>query len=313
METLILLSAGLFGYAIAYMIVYGFKKDEIAVNERLEKLMVREVESRTDESNKSGRKIRLWNSSRNFASERLSHDLQAAGILMRPEEFLIGWMLLAAVPMLLIMLITSNTALALVVALIGAVLPPIIVNRAKDKRMELFSKQLGEALPVIGNSLRSGFTFQQSMENVYNNMPDPLSYEFGKAIREMQYGIPFDEAVQRLGDRMQNKDLNLLISAVIIQGKVGGNLAELIDIIGDTIKDRIKIQRDIKTMTGAGKLSGIILGLLPVGLMAVLSIMSPDYLSGFFSSSLGMVMIAVAIFMEIIGFTIILKMTDIKF
>ena len=313
METLILISAGLFGYAMAYMIVFSLKKDEIAVTERVKKLISRETDQASKPQDGSGRRIRLWNSSRSFASDRLRGDLQSAGILMRPEEFLIGWMLLAAVPMLLIMIITSNTALALVVALIGAILPPIIVSRAKEKRLELFSKQLGEALPVIGNSLRSGFTFQQSMENVYNNMPDPLAYEFGKAIREMQYGMPFDEAVTRLGERMQNKDLDLLVSAVIIQGRVGGNLAELIDIIGDTIKDRIKLQRDVKTMTGAGKLSGIILGLLPVGLMAFLSILNPDYLSGFVSSSMGMVMLAVGMLMEIIGFTIILKMTNIKY
>lgn len=313
METLILISAGLFGYAVAYIIVFSLKKDEIAVAERVKKLISRETDQAAKPQDSSGRRIRLWNSSRSFASDRLRGDLQSAGILMRPEEFLIGWMLIAVVPMLLIMIITSNTALALVVALIAAILPPIIVSRAKEKRLELFSKQLGEALPVIGNSLRSGFTFQQSMENVYNNMPDPLAYEFGKAIREMQYGMPFDEAVTRLGERMQNKDLDLLVSAVIIQGRVGGNLAELIDIIGDTIKDRIKLQRDVKTMTGAGKLSGIILGLLPVGLMAFLSILNPDYLSGFVSSSMGMVMLAVGMFMEIIGFTIILKMTNIKY
>lgn len=313
METLILISAGLFGYAVAYMIVFSLKKDEIAVTERVKKLISKETDQAPKPQDSSGRRIRLWNSSRSFASDRLRGDLQSAGILMRPEEFLIVWMLLAVIPMLLIIIITGNTALALVVALIGAILPPIIVSRAKEKRLELFSKQLGEALPVIGNSLRSGFTFQQSMENVYNNMPDPLAYEFGKAIREMQYGMPFDEAVTRLGERMQNKDLDLLVSAVIIQGRVGGNLAELIDIIGDTIKDRIKLQRDVKTMTGAGKLSGIILGLLPVGLMAMLSIISPDYLSGFFSSSLGMVMLAVGMLMEIIGFTIILKMTNIKY
>lgn len=313
METMILISAGLFGYAAAYMIFYHLRKDEIAVSERLKQLEIREIQADSDMQGKAQRRISLWNSSQSFASDRLRQDLQSAGILMRPEEFLIGWMLVSVIPMLLIMLITANMALALVVALIGAILPPVIVNRAKEKRMELFSKQLGEALPVIGNSLRSGFTFQQSMENVYNNMPDPLAYEFGKAIREMQYGMPFDEAVTRLGERMKNKDLDLLISAVIIQGKVGGNLAELIDIIGDTIKDRIKIQRDIKTMTGAGKLSGIILGLLPLGLMATLSILNPDYIMGFFTTSFGMIMIAVAILMEIIGFTIILKMTDIKF
>lgn len=313
MKTLIILFAGIFGYSVAYMLINFIKRDKIDVATRIDKLAEKRGDKTGRETQEPSRRSRLWSGGRNFASEKIRHDLLSAGILMRPEEFLIGWLLLALVPMLLIMLITSNMPLAVLMAIVGAILPPLFVNRAKAKRQELFGKQLADALPVIANSLRSGFTFQQSMENVYNNMPDPLAYEFGKAIREMHYGMPFHEAVERMGKRMQSKDLDLLISAVIIQSRVGGNLAELIDIIGETIQDRIKIKRDIKTMTGAGKLSGIILGLLPVGLALVLSILNPEYLSGFFSSTLGMIMIGVAILMEAIGFIVILKMTDIKY
>ncbi|MGB5824458.1 MAG: type II secretion system F family protein [Proteocatella sp.] len=313
MEILILMSVAVVGYSVAYMILYILKGDRIEISKRLDKFISKSKDENLKIGDKKNKGLRLWKGTRSFASDKLKMDLQSAGILMKPEEFIIGWFALALLPMALTLMIADNLMLSLAVAVIGAIIPPIIVIRAKDKRLELFSKQLGEALPIIGNSLRSGFTFQQSMENVYNNMPDPLAYEFGKTIREMRYGIPFEEAIGRLGKRMSNKDLNLLISAVIIQGKVGGNLAEIIDIIGETIKDRVKIKRDIKTMTSAGKLSGLILGLLPVVLAVALSIMNPGYLSGFFTSSLGMIMLAVAAVMETIGFIVILKMTDIKF
>lgn len=313
MEILTLLSAGVLGYSVAYIILYILKGDKILISQRLNKFTTKSKNENLKMSDEKNKDRRLWRGSRGFASEKLKMDLQSAGILMKPEEFIIGWFGLALLPMLLVAIISDNWMLSFVVAIIGAIIPPVIVARAKNKRIELFSKQLGEALPVVGNSLRSGFTFQQSMENVHENMPDPIAYEFGKTIREMHYGMPFEEALTRLGRRMKNKDLDLMISAVIIQGKVGGNLAELIDIIGETIKDRVKIKRDIKTMTSAGKLSGLILGLLPVVLAIALTIMNPEYLSGFFTSTLGMVMIAVAVIMETIGCVVILKMTDIKF
>jgi len=313
MEILILLSVGVLGYSLAYIVLCNFKMDKILVLKRLNKLIIKNKEENLKMGIERKKEKHFWRGSKSFASEKLKMDLQSAGILMKPEEFLIVWFILAIVPMILIIIISGNLGAALVVAFIGALIPPIIVERAKAKRLELFSRQLGEALPVIGNSLRSGFTFQQSMENVYNNMPDPLAYEFGKTIREIHYGMPFEESIKRLGNRMNNRDLDLLISSIIIQGKVGGNLAELIDVIGETIKDRVKIKRDIKTMTSAGKLSGLILGLLPVILIVLLTVINPDYLLGFFSSSLGMVMLGVAIIMEIIGCMVILRMTNIKF
>lgn len=313
MEMLIYLSAGVLGYSLAYIILYVLRGDRIIISQRLDRFVSRSKDEKLEMESARGNGRHFWKGRKSFASENLKMVLQSAGILMTPEEFLIGWFVLALVPTIIMTMIFSNTILSTIIALIGVVIPPVVVERAKAKRVELFSKQLGEALPVVGNSLRSGFTFQQSMENIYENMPDPIAYEFGKTIREMHYGMPFEEAIGRLGMRMNNKDLDLLISAVVIQGKVGGNLAELIDIIGETIKDRVKIKRDIKTMTSAGKLSGLILGFLPVVLAVALTILNPEYLSGFFTSSMGMAMIGLAIIMEIMGILVILKMTNIKF
>lgn len=313
MELLFILSVGVFSYSVCYLILYILKFDKIIVSQRVNKLISK---SKTDEAYEKDSKrisINLESKNKHFASEKLKEELQSAGIIMRPEEFLIAWLGIAVLPMAIVFIISKNIIIAIIIATICAMIPPIIVARTKVKRVELFSKQLGEALPIIGNSLRSGFTFQQSMENISNNMPEPLAYEFGKTMREMNYGMPFEEALLRLGKRMDNKDLDLLISAVMIQSKVGGNLAELVDIIGETIKDRVKIKRDIKTVTSSGRLSGIILGVLPIALVLLLLVINPKYLMGFFSSSLGIMMIFVAIAMEVVGFLVILKITNIKY
>lgn len=313
MELLFILSVGVFSYSIYYLILYILKFDKIIVLQRVNKLISKsKLDEAYDKDNKR-KGSNLDSQNKHFASEKLKEELQSAGIIMKPEEFLIAWFGISLLPMGIVFIISKNIMIAIIIAAICAMVPPFLVARTKVKRVELFSKQLGEALPIIGNSLRSGFTFQQSMENISNNMPEPLAYEFGKTMREMNYGIPFEEALIRLGKRMVNKDLDLLISAVMIQSKVGGNLAELVDIIGETIKDRVKIKRDIKTVTSAGRLSGIILGVLPIALVLLLLVINPTYLMGFFSSSLGIMMIFVAIAMEVVGFLVILKITNIKY
>lgn len=313
MENILLLSIGILSFALVYILLYAKKSDKIVIDARLDRLIVKSKEENLRDLQDTKKQKNKNSKGLNFASDKIRKDLISAGILMKPEEFLLIWLALGTLPMLILYIFTNNMAMALVASLIGIITPPIIIERAKASRIELFSKQLGESISVMGNSLRSGFTFQQSMQNIHENMPDPLAYEFGKTIREINYGMPFEEAILRLGDRMKNKDLDLLISAVIIQSRVGGNLAELIDIIGETIKDRIKIKRDIKTMTGAGKMSGIILGLLPVVLALVLTVLNPGYLEGFFTTTLGMMMLVLAVVMETIGFIVIIKMTDIKF
>lgn len=313
MEMIFIISVGIFAYSVVHIILYILRLDKIIVSQRVNKLISK---NKLDEAYNKGNKrlgINIETSNKILSNEKLKETLQAAGIIMKPEEFIVAWIGVIFIPMIIVFIISQNALISLILAVICSMIPPIIVSRTKAKRVELFSKQLGEALPIIGNSLRSGFTFQQSMENIYNNMPEPLAYEFGKTIREMHYGMPFEEALLRLGTRMNNKDLDLLISAVMIQGKVGGNLAELIEIIGDTIKDRVKIKRDIKTVTSSGRLSGIILGVLPIALVLLLLVINPRYLMGFFSSSLGIIMVFVAIAMEIVGFLVILKITNIKY
>jgi tight adherence protein B len=193
------------------------------------------------------------------------------------------------------------------------VIPPLLVSSARKRRLALFEKQLGDALGIIGNSLRAGFTFQQAMESISNEMAEPISKEFGKTLREMRLGVPMETAMDNFVRRMCNDDLGMIVSAVLIQRQVGGNLADIVDSISVTIRDRLKIKGDVKVLSASGRISGMVIGLLPVFLIGVLSLLNPNYIMAFFDTTLGMVLISLAGMMEIIGFLFVRKIVNIKF
>ena len=192
-------------------------------------------------------------------------------------------------------------------------IPPLLINGNKKKRVSLFEKQFSDALLIIGNCLRAGFTYKQAMESIANEMPNPISKEFGKTLREVNYGVSMEKALSNMSDRLQNDDLDLFVTSVIIQRQIGGNLAEIIDNISETIKERIRIKSEIKVLTSSGRISGIIIGLLPLLLTGILMILNPHYLSTFFQTTLGMYLCGIAVVMWVIGFLIVRKIVNIKF
>lgn len=245
--------------------------------------------------------------------KKIENELALAGILLKAEEFVVIMVITALLLPLLGFLISGNLFVALGIAIFGTLVPPLIVSKHKKKRMMLFETQLTDALAVISNCLRAGFTFSQALESIVSEMPDPISKEFGKALREVQLGIPMETALQHMQGRLRHDDLGLLVSAVVIQRQVGGNLAEILDNIGGTIKERLRIRGEIKVLTSSGRTSGMVIGLLPVFLLAVLMVLNPSYVSMFFTTTLGLIMLCVAVAMEITGFLIVRKIVNIKF
>jgi tight adherence protein B len=179
--------------------------------------------------------------------------------------------------------------------------------------MSLFDKQLIDALAIIGNCLRAGFSFNQAIESIAQEMPDPIAKEFAKTIREIRLGFPMEKALINMMERLDNNDLELIVSAVLIQRQVGGNLSEILDTIANTIKDRLKIKGEIKVLTATGRTSGMVVGMLPVFLMGVLMVINPGYVSMFFNSNIGIAMLIFAAIMETTGFLIVKKIVNVKF
>lgn len=188
----------------------------------------------------------------------------------------------------------------------------IYVHRRVTKRLNTFQNQLADCLTLVANSLRAGFSFLQTMEIVAHEMQPPMSSEFDRVMRDTRLGRTMEDALRSMDDRVGSPDFSLVVTAVLIQQQVGGNLANILDTIRNTIMERIRIRREIGTLTAQGRMSGIVLACIPVALALFFYITSPEYLEPLLNTNIGKILIAAALVLEIIGFVIIYKIVDIK-
>lgn len=245
-------------------------------------------------------------------SKRMQEDLDGAGVYLSAAEYLGIWLAAATVLPIGSYLTTSNIVVAMIFLAIGLLAPPMTVRILRKKRLDQFSNQLGDALMIMGNCLRSGFSVQQSIERIVTDMPEPISEEFRLAIMEMDYGAPMDEVLASMALRMENKNLALVTTAISIQQKTGGNLSEIIDNVAATIRDRIHIRQTLKTLTAQGRASGMILGCLPMIALIGMTFMNPDYTNTFYTTSFGIKALLVAAVMEVAGFFMVYKIVNIR-
>ncbi|NLX93093.1 MAG: type II secretion system F family protein [Clostridiales bacterium] len=290
------------------------KKREIA--DRVEKILPKEksVLSEMKEKRRENlpeKKYGLLRSKKFL--DLLYNELTLADIKLKPEEFSVIWLVLTFIPSGLVALLSGEMLSAVTLAVVGAGLPVFIVRSRKKKRTIAFEVQLGDALIVICNCLRSGLSFQQAMEAIVKEMGPPVSVEFGRVLQEMQYGVPLEEGLNNMTERLKSADLLLTVSAVNIQRQTGGNLSEILEIISETIKERIKIKGDIRTLTAQGRMSGMLIGGLPIVMGGMLMITNPAYMLLLFTTPLGRMLLIVAVTMEVLGFTFIKKIVDIKY
>ena len=247
-----------------------------------------------------------------IASKEFSNLIASSGIRLKANEFIYFWAGLTLIPMMVVFLFNGNVITGAALSIIGISIPPFIVSNARKKREELFNKQLGDATVIMGNSIKGGFTFLQSMENISEEMQPPISTEFSKVLREIHFGVKQEDALNHMVERTKNKDLELLVSAVMTSAQVGSNLSEILDTISNTIRDRIRIKNEIKTLTAQGRMSGLVIGLLPIALILAIMVMTPSYFEGFFDSTIGKILIVTSIVLEITGFAVINKIVNIK-
>ncbi|MBS4032428.1 MAG: type II secretion system F family protein [Clostridiales bacterium] len=240
-------------------------------------------------------------------------ELSQADILLKPEELAIIQIAVIIVPILLGQLIFQSVAFSLMFALIGAVAPTLFIKQAKAKRLKRFNDQLGEGLAIMSNSLRAGYSFLQTLESLQKEGAEPMSTEFGRALREMRLGTPTEEALHNMTKRVASEDFDLVVTAVSIQRQVGGNLAEVLDNIAFTIKERVRIKGEVRTLTAQGRISGLIVGLLPVFLAGFISVTNPAYMSQLIKHPVGLVMIGGALVSELVGAMMIKKIVNIDY
>ena len=262
------------------------------------------------EKRKSGKQNKTQSK---FISKKFEDMLTSAGIKLTGKEYFLAWAGTTLIPALFLTILGKSFISVIGAGIIGFIIPPFLVSRARKKRHQLFNKQLSEALIVMGNCIKSGYSFQQAMESVAKDMQPPISNEFSIVLREMRFGVSLEEALTHMVERTENPELGLLVSAVITSSQVGANLTDILDNISATIKDRIKIRDEVRVLTAQGRMSGLIIGLLPLVIALALMLMNPTFIKTFFDDILGKIMLASGAVLEIIGFIAVKKVVDIKY
>jgi len=208
---------------------------------------------------------------------------------------------------------TIFSSIAVVVfALIAATLPTLHIARTRKKRLRTFNAQLPDTLDLLSRSLAVGHAFSESLHQVATEMPDPVAKEFRITFEEQKLGLSIKLALDRLVERVPLLDLRLCITAMHIQRETGGNLADILEKVSQTIRERFKIMEDFRTMTTSARLSGWILCALPFVLVFVLTLVNPEYMSVLVSDSRGHYVIAFALVWQIFGMLLIKKFLAIK-
>ncbi len=245
-------------------------------------------------------------------SRSIEIQLVRAGLPMRGAEFIVICLGVAFFMAVMAALLGGNIMLVVISSSLGLCLPLLILKIKIDQRKKAFNDQLGDTITLIANALRTGYSFMQAIEMVSREMPQPIGEEFARALREMNLGVTTEEALTNMTKRVTSEDLELVITAVLIQRQVGGNLAVILDSIANTIRARIKIKGQIKTLTAQGKISGLIIGVLPFVIGGGIYIINPEYMKILFIDPLGRIMLAVGVVSQLIGILIIRKIINIE-
>ncbi|MEW6568238.1 MAG: type II secretion system F family protein [Chloroflexota bacterium] len=237
--------------------------------------------------------------------DSISRQLARADLKFRPAEYLLLIAISAAVCGLIGTVIGKSLIFGIGSAIVGAFLPQIYVKRAQRARLKQFDNQLGDMLNLMVNGLRAGYSTLQAMEAVSRELPAPISDEFRRVVQEMQLGLPMEEALQHLLRRINSEDLDLVVTAINVQREVGGNLAEILDVISYTIRERVRIKGEIAALTAQGRITAWVISLLPVALVGILFLANRQYIMQFFNPetrACGLPMIILAGLMIVSGF-----------
>jgi tight adherence protein B len=197
-------------------------------------------------------------------------------------------------------------------AAIGFFAPRIYVRLRQRRRLNQFNDQLSEAINQMANGLRAGYSVLQAMDSVATELPAPISEEFRRVVQEMQLGLSMEQALGNMLRRVASDDLDLMITAINVQREVGGNLADILDVISHTIRERVRIKGEIRTLTAQARLSGYIIAFLPIALSLLLLMLNREYMMQLFSSVCGWVMVGVGGILIATGAFALNKITDIE-
>ena len=248
--------------------------------------------------------------SRGF-SERLDANLEAAGVSLRSGEFVVTTVVSAMAGAILGAALLRNLLLAGVVGIVAAAGPTVALRIALDRRAEKLREQLPDVLTIMGSSLRAGHSFLQALDTVSKEISQPAAAEFQRVVAEIRLGRPGEEALEAMSDRVGSADFKWAVLAVNIQREVGGNLAEILDTVSDTLRERAMMRRQIRVLTSEGRLSAWVLGIMPFAIALYMFAVNPDYIGLLFTDRLGWFMLVGAGILLGLGIFWMKKIVDI--
>lgn len=331
MNPLILIGLGLiFVIAIAmlgFALFRGGNRDKIA-QDRLTQFAggIEQEESKKKKKEKSDKRSSLTQNIDDAIEERsfvqpIQIQLAQANLKITAAEYIMAVFISIVTTGALAFLIYGNIPLTLGGAVLGFFIPRFYLGSRKAKRLKMFNNQLGDSITLMANGLRSGYSILQAMESVGKEMADPIAEEFRRVVREVQLGIPNEQAMNNMIRRIPSDDLDLMVTAINVQHEVGGNLAEILEVIAFVIRERVRIAGEIKTLTAQGMMGGYVISLLPIILGLILFAMNQEYIGrmifaceevGCKTQPCGWIMTGVALFMIGIGFLAIQKIVKIE-
>jgi tight adherence protein B len=238
--------------------------------------------------------------------------LYQAGLNWRVGTLILLMVLTGAVFFLLCSTLLHRPLLGLVVGLATAFIPYGWVKGQKSKRMNAFNEQLPDSLDLMTSALRAGLSFPAALQLVAQESPEPLAQEFAITFDEQNLGLDVKEALINLTERVDSLDLKFFVTAVIIQRETGGNLAEIMESIARIIRERFRILGDVKSRTAHGRLTGMILSILPIALGVVFTMIAPGYMMTFFRDPVGQLLLIACVVMQVVGFLWIRRVIAIK-
>lgn len=318
--TIVLLIGG--GFALLLLIigiVVSISSERTMVEERLGRYV--ETRNQAELVSEKGKSTPLtdWLNRRvekSTLGDRISQELSRADLKVKPGEY-IAVIVIAVIVMGAVGYVIGQYSIitGIVGALIGGFLPRFYVRRQQSKRLIKFDEQLADMLNLMVNGLRAGYSTMQAMEAVSKELPAPISDEFRRVVQEMQLGITMERALDNLLKRIPSEDLDLVITAINVQREVGGNLAEILDTISFTIRERVRIKGEIRVLTSQVMYSGKFLSLLPIILVGILYLLNRDYLMTFFrpeSVPCGYIALGIAAILIVSGYFAMTKLADIE-
>src|SRR6202451_118220 len=238
--------------------------------------------------------------------------LTQAGMKFRAGNFLMLCLLCGTLAGLAAVLYTKNPAIAWAALVIGAVHPYSVVSYRRQKRFEKFEELFPEAIDTLARAVRAGHAFTTALEMISNEIAEPLASEFRKLFEEQKFGMPVRDALMNLTERVPLVDVKFFVTAVMLQRETGGNLAEILDNLSYVIRERFKIQRQVRVHTAQGRLTMAMLMAMPPVVVAILLLFSPDFVRPLFSDPIGHALLVVSIALQTVGYFVIRKIIKIQ-